>query len=397
MKLNQIPHKKSNVVKIPRARVVLPPVAKRFRKPNLQQQTEEALRDAPRITNETVAEHREEVLKGARKYKYPLEHSKQKIVLVSTILLSAAIVTFLVYCILSLYKFQSTSSFTYRITQILPFPVAKAGKHWVSYESYLFELRRYMHYYETQQDVDFTDTKQGMKHGKQQLEMQKPQALDEVIMRAYVKDLAKKNGISVSESEVRTELDMLRLQNHLTRGDEELTAIVRKFYNWSLDDLRSELKDQLLVQKVAAKLDTAATSKAQTVLSQAQGGGDFAALAKQYSDDVATKDNGGQYNDAAITVSSNEVPPQVVMALKSMRPNDISSVIVVGNSLEIVKLLSTENNTYKAAHIQIRLKDIRTFTDPLAKAQPPKRFIRVSATPNPQQFNLPGAPQQKPQ
>jgi len=41
---------------------------------------EEAISNLPRITNETIAEHREEVLSSARKYIYPLQHSLQRIV-----------------------------------------------------------------------------------------------------------------------------------------------------------------------------------------------------------------------------------------------------------------------------------------------------------------------------
>ena len=39
--------------------------------------------NAARITNETVAEHREEVIGKARKYIYPLSHSKHKIIVIS--------------------------------------------------------------------------------------------------------------------------------------------------------------------------------------------------------------------------------------------------------------------------------------------------------------------------
>ena len=49
-------------------------------------------------------------------------------------------------------------------------PAAKAGSDWVSYESYLFELRHLKHYYETQQEVDFKSDS-----GKSQLtEFKKP-------------------------------------------------------------------------------------------------------------------------------------------------------------------------------------------------------------------------------
>ena len=362
----QLP-KLSRVKKI---RGVLPRVAKRFKKPNLQQQAADALSAAPRITNETIAEHREIVLKGARKYKYPLQHSKHRIVMVSTALLSVGIIGFFVYAGLSLYKFQSTSLFMYRVTQIVPFPVAKADKSWVSYESYLFELRRYMHYYETQQQVDFTSAS-----GKFQLDTYRPKALQQVIDAAYVKELAAKNHVSVSASEVDDAIITLRTQNQLGNSNQELASVTQKFFGWSIDDLKRQLKQELLAQKLAAKLDTTAYAKAQNVVLQLKNGADFATLAAQESDDPSTKGNGGQYIDQAITMSSQEVPPQVVRQLTQMKVGDTSGIITTPTSFEVVKLLADDNGKYKAAHIQINFNDIQTYLQPLEKKNPPKHFI----------------------
>ena len=67
----------------------------------------------------------------------------------------AAIIGLLVYCSLALYKFYQYNTFVYRVTQVIPFPIAKAGSHYINYENYLFELRHYVHYYETQQQRNF--------------------------------------------------------------------------------------------------------------------------------------------------------------------------------------------------------------------------------------------------
>ena len=92
----------------------------------------EALQGVPRITNETVAEHREAVLSGARKFIYPLQQSKHSIVRTSIMLLSVVLFAFFAFCGLELYKFQTTSSFMYGVTRVVPFPAAKVGKSWVS-------------------------------------------------------------------------------------------------------------------------------------------------------------------------------------------------------------------------------------------------------------------------
>src|ERR1700722_12572350 len=66
-----------------------------------------AISTAPTITNETVSEHREEVLGSARKFIYPLKHSRHHFVRLSLGILLAAIVAFFAYSALELYYFQS--------------------------------------------------------------------------------------------------------------------------------------------------------------------------------------------------------------------------------------------------------------------------------------------------
>lgn len=353
-----------------RLKTVIPPVPKRFKRVKGEERIQEAFENIPRITNETVAEHREDVLKGARKYKYPLQHSKHRIVIISTGLSIIAIVAFFVYSSLALYKFQSSSGFMYRVTQVLPFPVAKAGGHFVTYENYLFELRRYEHYYQSQQRVDFTS-----KSGKDQLASYKPRAMNQVVQAAYVKQLAAQNHVSVSSSDLTDELNALRAQNQ--SSDQELADVTNKFFGWTIDDLKREIKQELLAQKVAAKLDTTTQAKASGVLKQLQGGADFAALAKANSG-AFDKDNGGQYADTAITVASTDVPPAVVRQLKTMKVGEVSNVIEAGDTLEIVKLTGNSNGKLQAAHISFNLKPIDAYVAQYEKAHPRHTFIKVN-------------------
>jgi hypothetical protein len=111
--------------------------------------------DASRITNETLEETRKEVLKSSRKFVYPIQKSKHRVVILSSLIGAAVLVAFVGFSLLSLYRYKSTSTFIYRVTQVVPFPVAKAGKSFVSYEDYLFEIRQYIHYFETQEKVIF--------------------------------------------------------------------------------------------------------------------------------------------------------------------------------------------------------------------------------------------------
>jgi len=358
-----------NTERLRNVRNVIPPVPKRFKKVRGEERIQEAFENIPRITNETVAEHREYVLRGARKYKYPLAHSKHRIVIISTVLIVVAIVGFFVYSTLALYKFQSSSGFTYRVTQVVPFPIARAGNSFVSYENYLFELRRYEHYYQSQQQVDFSS-----QSGKDQLNSYKPQALNEVIQDAYVKQLAAQNGVTVTAADLNGELATLQAQNQ--SSPQELADVTSKFFGWSIDDLKRELTQELLAQKVAAKLDTATQARAASVLAQLKGGADFTTLATQYSD-ASDKSNGGQYADTAITAASTDVPSAVVRQLQTMQVGQVSGVIEAGSTLEIVKLVANNNGKMQAAHISFNVTPISTYVAQYEKAHPAHTYLKV--------------------
>ena len=330
---------------------------------------EQAIQNLPRITNETVAEHREEVLSSARKYIYPLKHSARRVVTTSVGLFAVAVVLFLTYALLALYRFQSTSTFIYDVAQVIPFPVAKAGPHFISYESYLFELRHYIHYYQTQQQIDFNS-----ESGKQQLQAFRKEALQNVVDDAYVKQLASENHIVVTDAEVNDEIALVRSQNRLGSNNQVFADVLREFWGWSVDDFKRELTQQLLAQKVVAKLDTQTRTRAQNVLNQIQAGADFATLAAQYSDDAGTKGNGGQYA-SPITSNSTDVPPQVVAEVAKLGVGQTSSLIDTGSSLEIVKVDAINGSQITASHIQFNFQPLSTYTQPLEAKQKLHTFI----------------------
>jgi parvulin-like peptidyl-prolyl isomerase len=345
-------------------------LAKRPRRKNPEQSLEQAIRGIPRITNETVAEHREEVLSSARKYIYPLQHSKHRVVVVSTSLAILGVIAFFTYSLLSLYRFNTTNTFMYRVTQVIPFPVGRAGSDFVAYENYLFELRHYIHYYQTQQKVDFST-----ESGQRQLEAFRERALDGVINDAYVKQLAKKHNVSVSDQEVNDQVAVVQAQNRLTDNPKVFEEVLKEFWGWSVDDFKRELRQQLLAQKVVATLDTGTHQRADEVLAKVKAGEDFGALAKQYSQDQNTAPNGGEYG-ITITPTNRDVPSQVVAELFKMQPGQTSGIINAGATLEIVKLTELKGTEAKASHISFNFKDIETYLKPLREKEKPARYVR---------------------
>lgn len=306
------------------------------------------------ITTETIAEHREEVLSGARKFIYPLQHSKHRILVITSIIAGATIASFLIYCSLGLYKLYQYNTFLYRVTQVVPFPIARADNRFVVYEDYLFELRHYLHYYQNQLGRDFSGD------DKQQLLTFRKQALQDTINNAYIKILAEQNHIGVSNKEVNQRITEVRNQNRLGSNDKVFADVLRDYWGWSVNDFKRSLKEQILSEKVVVKLDTAATARANAVLAKLAAGGKFADLAKKISDDPTAKQSGGEYG-FSISHSNPNVPPQAVTELFKLKPGQTSGIINAGGTLEIVKLTSKSGDSVTASHIRINLKDISTY------------------------------------
>lgn len=340
-------------------------------KPKSEQKSAGAASSAP-VTNKTVEEHRSEIIGKARKYIYPTR-TKRHIVVVSTSIILAAIVIFLVVCGFLLYKFQNTSTFIYRVTQIVPFPVARADGHFVSYENYLFEIRHYTHYYHyrNQQPVDFSS-----QSGQDQLNHYKHQALSQVVDYAYAKQLAQQHNISVTSQEVDQKLNDIRERGLLGRSEQQLQEVLEQTFGWSLSDYRRELAQELLLQKISSVLDVSAHQKAQLVLNDLGHGTSFADLAAKYSDDKSTAGNGGQYPEL-ITDKTTDLPPELVAAAFSLKPGQTSGVIDTGYSLEIIQLVAQKGDQLQLAHIQINLEPASYYIKPLEQKSPPTYYITL--------------------
>lgn len=324
----------------------------------------------PRITNETVSQHREEVLSGARKFIYPLKHSRHKVVLISVTILTIVLISFMTYTLLSLYKFQSTSSFSYQVTKVVPFPVARVGGKFISYENYLFELRRYIHYFETQQNVDFSTAQ-----GKSQLDEQRKKALEKVVDQAYIKKIANEKNLTVSDKEIDDQIEVLKEQNRLGNDNKVFEDVLKDYWGWSVSDFRRSIASELLAQKVLASLDTGAQERSKEALAQLKSGKDFATVAKETSDDVATKDKGGELG-ILISKTDRGIPAQTTNALFNLKVGEYSDIIDVGYGLEIVKNSGFEGDKAKAAIIFFKYQELNKFLNDYKEKQKATVYIR---------------------
>lgn len=94
-----------------------------------------------RITNETVAEHREQILAGGRRFKYPIQYARHKLVVNAVVITLVAAAFLVLLGWWQLYIVQNSSSFLYRLTRIFPVPVAAVDGQQVRFSDYLVQYR----------------------------------------------------------------------------------------------------------------------------------------------------------------------------------------------------------------------------------------------------------------
>jgi hypothetical protein len=210
-----------------------------------------------RITNDTVTEHRKRVLAGGRKFKYPLQYSKHKLVINTVIISILAIIAVTVFGWWQLYPQQNTTDFAYRVTSVVPLPVAKVDGAHVRYSDYLMQLRGSRHYLEQREPASLVGD-----DGVRQLEFLKQQALRDAIADTYARQLARDRGISVSDDELNTALRKQRQSGDGEISERTYNAVIQDFYGWSPDEYARALRAKLLRQKVLFAVDDTAKNHA---------------------------------------------------------------------------------------------------------------------------------------
>ena len=135
---------------------------------------------------EKVEARREEVLARGRKFKYPLQWTKHRVV-VSTILIAFVMFAVLVLSgYLALYRLGMTGELLFRITEIFPISVASVDSEDVRFSDYLMFYRSSMTSIERQSGSQFENTPIDYLHDEY-----KAAALTEAEKYTYALTLAK--------------------------------------------------------------------------------------------------------------------------------------------------------------------------------------------------------------
>ncbi len=323
-----------------------------------------------RITNDSMTKHREEALASAKKFKYPLKHSKYKIAIISSILVIISLLLFSAFSYSLLYKQQNIGDFAYRISKIIPVPVSRVGSSWVSFEKYLFEVRQNTHYLINQENVDFESPE-----GLEAMKALKEASLLRVQENEVVRQIAAQNGVTVTDEDVDRQISVIREAGGIGEDSQTLEDTLRDFYGWDLNDLKRVLKYQLLKQKIVVAVDTSTVELADSAHTAVVNGDmTFEAAVSKYSQDDLTKGKDGILG--TITRDNKDLPESLVKAAFELIDGEVSGIVESSFGLHIIKRVKSVNeNEIKIAHILIEWEDPQVFIDRYKEETEVKSFI----------------------
>lgn len=313
-----------------------------------------------RITTETIAEHRERILAGGRRFKYPVQYARHKLVFNAIIISVVSLLLLVGIGWQQLYIAQNSSDFMYRVTRVIPVAVAEIDDQSVRFSDYLLKYRGSIHYLREIENVNF-DTEDG----KRQADFVRSQEMNDAIADAYAMKLAKEQNITVSDTELA---EVLRQQRMSDRGEQSEAAYystVSDYYGWSPEEYREITKIKLLRQKVAFAIDQRAEDASDRVAALIAGGKtDLKAVA----DEVNSATNSGVTYGALGFLPLNNQDGGLTAAAAKLKEGEISDAIqsTNGEGYFFVKLIEKNDAQVNYQYIQVPL---RAFNEQVRQAQ----------------------------
>lgn len=138
-------------------------------------------------------------------------------------------------------------------------------------------------------------------------------------------------------------------------------ANIEAFYKQNLSQYQTpeEVRASHILLKTEGKDEAEVRKRAEEVLKRAKAGEDFAALAKQYSEDDSNKDTGGDLNYLA----RGAMVPEFEQVAFTLKPGEISDLVKTSFGFHIIKLLDHRQATTRP------LSDVRGDLEEQLKSQ----------------------------
>jgi hypothetical protein len=303
-----------------------------------------------RITSETVAQHRELILAGGRRFKYPIQYARHKLVINAILISVAALLAIVATGWWQLYSVQNTSDFMYRITRVIPLPVANVDGQPVMYSDYLMKYLSSVHYLESKEQVNLkTDD------GKRQINYIKQQSMQDAIADAYALKMSQTLGVNVSDIDVEAFLLSERQSSDGEISEQTYYSVILDYYGWDRDEYLHVTRSKLLRQKVAYAMDDKALDTASKIKASLDSSpsANFKDLTTKFSEQSGLKISSGA--SGLVPVANRD--GGLAAAAAKMSKGSISTVIksTTGDGYYILRVLSVNDSKVSYEYINVPL------------------------------------------
>ncbi len=327
-------------------------------------------KEKPKTEREKVAERREEVLAQGRKFKYPMQYAKHKLIINTILVAIAAIILMVVAGWFMLYKIQDTGDMIYRVTQVIPVPVAEVAGEKVRYSDYLMIYRSNLETSEQQGgQLGTGDDADIVREGYKQA------AMLAAVTYTYALKLGKEMGITVTNEEVDRAFDEHRKVGGIERSEESFLKILSDNFGMSKSEYRRMLYLNLMKVKVAQAVDKTATETATEVerlLSEKNG--DFLEVAAELGERV-------QYEETGALIDNMNVDGGRSTKAMTLEAGQISEKFLSnnGDGYYYVKLNEKTDSQVNYASIKITFTEFDLMILKLYEDDMVKEYIELGA------------------
>jgi len=289
------------------------------------------------ITQQNLEESREEILSKGKKFRYPFQYSKHRLVIITILISIVAVAAFGFLCWFQLYKAQNTSDVMYRFAKAFNLPVAKVDGVNVKYSDYLMLYRSSIKSIERQQGtLDNSDDSELLRT------YYKRQALNSAEEEDYA--LAKLNemGKGVTDEEIEAVIEEHKTIDGEMRSDSAFEGIVRDNFGLNIADYMRMIKLSLARKNYAAEIDERAKKLVSEIKEELKSTSDFSKIAEKHKDDEIFS-----YESLSEMVDvTNLDSGRAAAAMKLKKVGDVSEPFISksGDGYYFVKLTEREDS-----------------------------------------------------
>ena len=320
-----------------------------------------------KITNTTLEEQRREILNKGKKFKYPVQYSKNRLVGNASIIALVILITGLGSLLYQLYKAQNTSEFIYRFT-VIPFPVAKVDGEIALYRDYLMEYRANMQIANAKKDEI-----EGANNTNALSTLNKSKAMKNAIANAYAQKIARELRISVSDKEISEVFDAQRKTQNTELTESALYKIAADNYGLSPNEYRRMFIELPLIRrKVTTQIDKKADKLKDEVSKYLSENSNNFSKAVEYFGDKIEYSKPGKVRKTNIDGGRAKAAANLNVG-ESSKPFISNS----GDGYYIVKLIEKTDNEVSYESIKIKFTEFNKQLEQLEKDGKIQKYIKV--------------------